>query len=243
MTRRWFAAARPGVGSVKSGVVHLALLALPLALAGCLPAVASMATARTLRPGEGQAWIAVEPSGDGAEPGKNATPKAGPLAQVQVGLREGVTERWEAGLRFSPAGVEVEQKLQLARSPLEVAGVDVALAAGAGVSIHALDEWDDVIALRLRAELPIALRLPDTSLIVFAPRALALRTLPAPDVALHPETALLVGASVAFFWRLGGAYLVPEVTALRTVAGPDATSPLHRDPLVIRLALGFLVGG
>ncbi|HSM93832.1 MAG TPA: hypothetical protein VLT47_13195 [Anaeromyxobacteraceae bacterium] len=228
---------------MRPGAVHLALLALPLSLAGCLPAVASMATARTLRPGEGQVWIAVEPPGEGAEPGKDATPRAGPLAQVQVGVREGVTPWWEAGLRFSPAGVEVEQKLQLVRSPIDVAGVDVALAAGAGASIHALDEWDDVIALRLRAELPIALRLPDTSLIVVAPRALALRTLPAPDVALHPETALLVGASAALFWRLGAAYLVPEVTALRTVSGPDATSPLHRDPLLVRFALGFVVGG
>jgi len=219
------------------------LLAASLALGGCLPALTTMETARTLRPDEGQAWIAVEPSGAGTEPGKGATRRLMGLQQIQVGVREGITDRWETGVRFSPAGIEWEQKLQLARSPIDVGGVDVALATGIGGAIWALNEWDDVVMIRARAELPIGLRLADTSQILLTPRAIFLRIMPAPEVELSPASALLVGGSVAFAWRLSAGYLVPELTALLTVAGPGEGSPLHRSPVVLRAGVGFLFGG
>lgn len=220
-----------------------ALLLTALLATGCAPALSTMATARTLRPDEGQVWLAVESQGFKREAGAGGAPRLEPLQQFQVGVREGVTDSWETGVRFSPAGVELEQKLQLVRSPLEVAGIDVALSAGAGAAIWQLDEWNTAFAGRLRAELPVAFRLPDTSQIILSPRALFTRCVPAPDSDVRASNTLLVGGSAAFAWRVGSGYLVPELSVLLTVMGPPEGDLLRGDPIVIRAGLGFLLGG
>jgi hypothetical protein len=215
-----------------------------LSLTGCA-SFSTMSTARTLRRGGAQVYVAPHVLGTGIRappppPDEHAgehgaATSSGPSGSIdldmEVGVRYGATDAISVGGRLWALGGAVQGQLQLRRSAAPDAGVDV----GLGVEASYAGSRGDGTLLLLQAPLLFGFNTGGGNQVVAAPKLVG-------AYLVRPQNSagiLLAGGSLGYSYQVADGFsLLPEVSMLVPVATPADRFTYYG--LVIQAALGFV---
>lgn len=222
---------------------RLALLA-PLALGslGC-PSFTTMGTARTIREGTTQFFVAPEVvylkeyniGGSALEPSIT-------YMQFELGARHGVSESVEVGGKVWELGFEIDTKVQLARSQAENAGVDLAIDPGVGfLTFGATGSGSGhVSALYLYLPLLVGFNVGGGSQLVVGPKGVGQIFTGGGS----GGTVLWAGSSLGLALKLGRSFrFLPEVSVMYPVSAGGLSADLAFKGVAVQGGLGLLFGG
>jgi hypothetical protein len=184
------------------------------ALAGCA-SYGTLTTARTVEPGAGQVTAALEIDGTGAAESQLRVP----MPSLAVGVRRGVAPGVDVGGKVSMLplgaaatglGVEGQARWRFAGAPERRLELAVAPAGGWRSTASSGARWDAAHAV-LPLVIGVNLGARRHQLFV-SPKVGWQRWWSA---GATPVDVPFAGAGLGFAWRLGGATLIPEITAVR----------------------------
>ncbi|MBI5066695.1 MAG: hypothetical protein HZB56_00535 [Deltaproteobacteria bacterium] len=198
---------------------RIALVLLGLHAAGC-PSLHTMGPARTVPVGERQTYLAVGAYRtvlvSSSTAGDERTREWLPL--LDAGVRFGLSERADLGMRLGLGGASIGPRFQVARSDTQDSGIDVLLEPSLGLTGALPSARGGVLTgVYLGLALPVGINLGGGSQLVLTPRAAAV----ADDLLGHYG---LAGGSVALVLRIGGSdarpwFLVPECASAAVRGG------------------------
>lgn len=221
---------------------RLALLA-PLALGvlGC-PSFTTMGTARTIREGTTQFFVAPEVvyvkeyniGGTGLEPSVT-------YMQFELGARHGVSESVEVGGKVWQLGFEIDTKLQLVRSQAESSGVDLAIDPGIGyLTFGSTNGGGNVSAIHLYLPLLVGFNLGGGSQLVVGPKGVGQFFAGGGS----SGTVIWAGSSLGLALKIGRSFrLLPEVSVMYPVSVGGLSADLAFQGVAVQGGLGLLFGG
>ncbi len=210
----------------KSPLLVASLLGiLGLLSSGCI----STGMARTLD--RGQFQVSVTP---GVQAVKGIENPGVTLPQGEIGIRYGLTDRLDAGVRLFGLGVEADARFGLLRAPSLRRGVELTLAPSVSYAVHRYTSFDDGSGM-VQLPLLIGVNMEGYHL-VLGPRAAYAYGRLSPSSG--DGGALLVGTSLGLAVPIGRWFhLMPEVSLLQQ---PTKSLGEH---VLLHAGVGLIFGG